>query len=372
MMRRTQSATLATRAKAGRALFAPLAYGLLLLACMAQALYAAQSSPTQATAKPAQLHSAKKHKDKAHRSSNTQAKPDARRPDTAGPLSLVVVGDMMLADGPMDAMRKGQDPYAGFAELFAGADIRIGNLECVVATTGSPEDDKPNVFRVHPRALKYIKRHFDAVGLANNHSGDFGPQAFAQMLGLLKQHHIGFYGGGMNLTEAHTPWIIERKGVRVAILGYDEFQPRSFEADTDRPGVAWSEDAQVLRDIRAARTIHKADVVIPVMHWGWEEPVANERQRQLARLMIDAGADVVIGGHPHQLQDTERYQGKPIFYSLGNFVFDGFPLPINYIGWALRMELDKNGVQKVQAHVSHIGPTGLPKPGKVLADPTLK
>jgi poly-gamma-glutamate synthesis protein (capsule biosynthesis protein) len=358
----------------GRPLFAVLTSGALLVMLAAQPVWAAEPGTVQSTGTPTKtkalaqkLHQAKaSHPAKAHKDST------ARRPDTQGPLSLVVVGDIMLEDGPMDAMRKGQDPFAGFASLFAGADIRIGNLECVVATTGSPEDDKPNVFRVHPRALKYIKRHFDAVGLANNHSGDFGPQAFAQMLGLLKHNQIGVYGGGMNLSEAHTPWIIERKGVRVAILGYDEFQPRSFEADTDRPGVAWSEDSQVLRDIRAARTVHKADVVIPVMHWGWEDPIANDRQRQLARLMIDAGADAVIGGHPHQLQDTERYKGKPIFYSLGNFVFDGFTLPINYLGWALRMELDKTGVQNIKVHVSHIGPTGLPKPGKVLADPTLK
>ena len=357
-----------------RTLFAALAGGALLLAFAAPSVLAAEPGTKQTTSKSAEAkaHAKSQHKGKAPHPAKAHKDSAARRPDTQGPLSLVVVGDMMLEDGPMDAMRKGQDPYAGFASLFAGADIRIGNLECVVATTGSPEDDKPNVFRVHPRALKYIKRHFDAVGLANNHSGDFGQAAFAQMLGLLKHNKIGVYGGGMNLAEAHTPWIIERKGVRVAILGYDEFQPRSFEADTDRPGVAWSEDSQVLRDIRAARTLHKADVVIPVMHWGWEDPIANDRQRQLARLMIDAGADAVIGGHPHQLQDTERYKGKPIFYSLGNFVFDGFPLPINYLGWALRMELDKTGVQNIKVHVSHIGPTGLPKPGKVLADPTLK
>jgi len=286
-------------------------------------------------------------------------------------VSLVFAGDSVLDDTAGEMIRRGEDPFASFAALFASADIRITNLECVVATTGSA-GNKNYTFRAHPRVLPVLNRHFDAVALANNHSGDFGPQAFAQMLGLLKHNKIGVYGGGMNLSEAHTPWIIERKGVRVAILGYDEFQPRSFEADTDRPGVAWSEDSQVLRDIRAARTVHKTDVVIPVMHWGWEDPIANDRQRQLARLMIDAGADAVIGGHPHQLQDTERYKGKPIFYSLGNFVFDGFPLPINYIGWALRMELDKNGVQKIEVHVSHIGPTGLPKPGKVLADPTLK
>ncbi|MCF8147115.1 MAG: CapA family protein [Sulfuritalea sp.] len=277
-------------------------------------------------------------------------------------VSLVVVGDIMLEDGPSFAMRKGKDPFAGFAHFFKNADIRIGNLECVVATIGSPEEDKPNVFRVSPKSLKFLKRHFDAVGLANNHSGDFGPQAFAQMLGLLDKEGLGVYGGGMNLAKAHTPWIVERKGLRVAILGYDEFQPRTFEADTDKPGVAWSEDAQVVRDIQAARSRWKADVVIPIMHWGWEDPIANARQRQLAHLMIDAGADAVIGGHPHQVQDTETYQGKPIFYSLGNFVFDGFSDPINNTGWVLRMELDRSGVRKVEVHVAKIGPGGIPRP----------
>lgn len=282
---------------------------------------------------------------------------------SAGPsdvVSLVVVGDIMLEGGPDRAMRAKRDPFAGFAAVFKGADIRVGNLECVVSTVGSAEPDKPNTFRVHPKRLQYVARHLDAVGLANNHSGDFGPKAFADMLGWLKRQGIGYYGGGMNLKEAHTPLIIERKGLRIALLGYDEFQPRSFEADHDRPGVAWSEDEQVVRDIQAARSQWRADLVIPIMHWGWEEPIANARQRKLARLMIDAGADLVIGGHPHQVQDTELYQGKPIFYSLGNFVFDGFPDPVNNKGWAIRFEIDKQGVRSWQVHTAKIDRQGLP------------
>ena len=130
-----------------------------------------------------------------------------------------------------------------------------------------------------------------------------------------------------------------------------------------------STDAQVVRDIQAARSRWKAEVVIPIMHWGWEDPVSNARQRQLARTMIDAGADAVIGGHPHQVQDTERYQGKPIFYSLGNFVFDGFSDPINNRGWALRLELDKTGVRQVEVHVAQIGAGGLPKAAGRVAGP---
>ncbi|MEY3468812.1 MAG: hypothetical protein RL203_906 [Pseudomonadota bacterium] len=279
-------------------------------------------------------------------------------------VSLLVVGDMMLAGAPGRAMQKGIDPFAGFAKLFKASDIRIGNLECVVATKGSQEPDKPNTFRAHPYSLKYLRKYFDAVGLANNHSGDFGPQAFSEMLGLLKKNGIAYYGAGHNLKEAHTPVLFERNGIRIAILGYDEFQPRNFEADHDRVGVAWSEDEQVVRDIQAARKEWRADIVIPVMHWGWEEPVANARQRQLARLMIDAGADAVIGGHPHQVQDTERYKNKPIFYSLGNFVFDGFSLPENNLGWALRMELDKSGVRNWQVHKAAISSKGIPSPTK--------
>jgi poly-gamma-glutamate capsule biosynthesis protein CapA/YwtB (metallophosphatase superfamily) len=279
-------------------------------------------------------------------------------------VSVVFAGDIMLEGGPDRAIRRGQDPFAGVAHLFKGADVRLGNLECVVATVGSVEPEKPNVFRVHPRGLKFVQRHFDAVGLANNHSGDYGPQAFAQMLGLLKKAGLGYYGGGHNLKEAHTPLILERQGLRIALLGYDEFQPRNFEADHDRAGVAWSEDEQVVRDIGDARRVWKADVVIPVMHWGWEEPIANARQRKLARLMIDAGADAVIGGHPHQLQDTDQYKGKPIFYSLGNFVFEGFPDKANNVAWVVRLSVDRQGVRAWQAHTVHIDKQGLPHAGK--------
>jgi poly-gamma-glutamate synthesis protein (capsule biosynthesis protein) len=159
---------------------------------------------------------------------------------------------MMLAGAPGKAMQEGRDPFAGFSKLFKDSDIRIGNLECVVATKGSEEPDKPNTFRAHPRSLKYLRKYFDAVGLANNHSGDFGPEAFTEMLALLKKNGIAYYGAGHNLKEAHTPMVFERNGIRIAILGYDEFQPRNFEADHDRVGVAWSEDEQVVRDIQAA------------------------------------------------------------------------------------------------------------------------
>jgi Bacterial capsule synthesis protein PGA_cap len=194
-------------------------------------------------------------------------------------VSLVFAGDTTLDDDPGALIERGGDPLAGFAPLFAQADIRIANLECVVATTGQA-GHKNYTFRAHPRVLPVLKRHLDGVTLANNHSGDYGREAFAQMLGLLRQTGLAQAGGGMNLAEAHTPWIVERHGLRIAILSYNEFMPRSFEADHDAPGIAWSEDEQVVEDIRKARSVHRADVVIPFMHWGWA-PACDARHRAL-------------------------------------------------------------------------------------------
>ena len=281
-------------------------------------------------------------------------------------VSLLFAGDTTLDDDAGALIARGGDPLAPFAALFAGADIRLANLECVVATTGSP-GSKNYTFRAHPRVLPVLRRHLDGVTLANNHSGDYGREAFAQMLGLLREHGLGQAGGGMNLAQAHTPWIVERQGLRIAILSYNEFMPRSFEADHDAPGIAWSEDEQVLADIRAARAVHRADLVIPFMHWGWEnERSANARQRQLARAMIDAGADAVIGGHPHVTQDIETHRGKPIVYSVGNFVMKETDNEWQRQGWLLRMVFDRQGAVGLQTHAVRLDLQGLPSPAPEL------
>lgn len=283
-------------------------------------------------------------------------------------VSVVMVGDVMLADGPGRVIARGQDPFAAFKTHLRNADIRVANLECVIALHGRALD-KPWTFRAHPRSLKWLEQYFDAVSLANNHSGDYGHQAFAEMLGYLERAQIAYFGGGRDLSAAHTPLILERHGLRVALLGYNEFMPRNFEADFDRAGIAWSDDEQVLADIRRARETHGADLVIPFMHWGVEhESVANRRQRELARVMIDAGADAVVGGHPHVTQDTEVYRGRPIIYSLGNFVFDGFTDPANNTGWLLHLTLDRAGVAAWRSVVARIDRQGLPHPATVPGD----
>lgn len=283
--------------------------------------------------------------------------------ETGAPtVSVAFVGDIMLDERPGKLIKRGIDPFAPFADILHSADFRIGNLECVVATTGAARD-KPYTFRAHPRVLPILKRHFTALSLANNHSGDFGPVAFRQMLDLLDREGLLYFGGGRNLSDAHAPLLLERNGLRIALLGFNEFLPRSFEADFDKPGIAWSEDDQVQADIKNARIRYRADVVITFMHWGWEHKhLASKRQHQLAHLMIDSGADAVIGGHPHVTQNIEHYKGKPIFYSLGNFVFNGFSDKDNNTGWLLRLELDKQGVRQWKTYIAKIDHNGIPHP----------
>lgn len=280
----------------------------------------------------------------------------------AEPVRLVFAGDIMLDDGPGRTIAAGGDPLAAFAPLLTGADYAIGNLECPIATGGKALDNKIYTFRAHPRVLEVLKGRFDALAVSNNHAGDYGKAAFVETLERLEKSGIRSFGGGRNLAAAHAPLWIEKGGLRIAVLGYSEFKPRSFEAGPDWPGVAWSEDSQVVADIRAARAAG-ADLVIPFMHWGWErEPGPGERQRELARTMIDAGADLVVGGHPHVTQGAEYYRGRPIVYSLGNFVFDGFESPAARLGWLLRVTVDRQGVVAWDTVAARMDEAGTPHP----------
>jgi len=287
-----------------------------------------------------------------------------------GTVDITFVGDIMVAETPGELIGRGEDPFLPFAPLLKDADLRIGNLECVVATVGEAEI-KPFTFRAHPRTLATLARHFDAFSIANNHSGDFGKAAFAEQLVLMKQAGVPYFGGGANLEEAHKPWIVERNGLRIAFLGYDEFKPRSFEAGAARPGIAWSgEDEQVIDDIVNARVRDHADLVIPIMHWGWEdEGYPSERQKQFAREMLDAGADMIVGSHPHVTQGAELYKGKLIVYSLGNFLFNSFETEATTTGWVLEVTLTKEGLVEWRTHVARIDDQGVPHPDPAASSP---
>jgi len=296
---------------------------------------------------------------------------DAPRAPQAETVRLVFTGDIMLDMFPGATLSQGHDPFAHYADVFHEADLVVGNLECVVATGGT-QFRKPYTFRVHPRAIPILDRWFDAFSIANNHTGDFGDEALLEELQLFAGK-VPLFGAGRDLAEARKPWLVERNGIRIAILGYNEFIPKEFAAGENDPGVAWSLDEHVLADLRAARETHKADVVIPFMHWGSEyEPAPDDRQKQFARAMIDAGASAVVGAHAHVTQGAEIYNGRPIVYSLGNFVFDGFEEPEANLGWVLRLTIDRQGIVKWDTIVHDINFIGTPTPNWSSAGPSAK
>ena len=141
-----------------------------------------------------------------------QAQPDQ---PTSQTIDLAFAGDIMLAETPGERISLGEDPFFDFAEVFRKVDLTIGNLECVVATTGT-EYDKPYVFRAHPRVLELVRKHLDIVCLANNHTGDYGHAAFLEQLQLLEQKNILYVGGGRDCAHARKPLIVEHQGLRVA------------------------------------------------------------------------------------------------------------------------------------------------------------
>lgn len=285
-------------------------------------------------------------------------------PRAAETLSIVFGGDVMLDGGPGHAIMNGKDPFSDFESLLKGADFAVCNLECTVATSSKQRADKSYLFFSRPRGLEPVKRYFTAVSVANNHALDYGRKAFVEELELLDEAGIGHFGGGRNRREAHRPLLLERKGLRVALLAYNDIPPRSFAAGMFRPGVAWMDEGKMVSDITKAHTAGRADIVIPFLHWGSEmEPLPKTEQQALARRLIDAGASAVIGGHPHVTQTVEVYRGRPIIYSLGNFVFDYFPVdPPIWTGWLAKLTFSRDGNVDFGIVRFEIDPAGIPHP----------
>jgi len=155
-----------------------------------------------------------------------------------GTVRIVFVGDVMLGRAPGEAITRGEDPFAEVASVLKDADLTIGNLECAVSTVGEAVP-KPVNLRAGPACIPLLQRYFSAVSLANNHTGDYGPEALVEGLTLLEKANVPYFGAGRNRKEAHRPAILQRNGLRVALLGYNDVIPPSFEAGDDRPGTAW-------------------------------------------------------------------------------------------------------------------------------------
>ncbi|TJY43528.1 CapA family protein [Cohnella pontilimi] len=242
------------------------------------------------------------------------------------PVKLAFVGDILPAASVAQLMKKnGYDyPYREAQSLLQAADITAGNLEAPITGRGTPAGNKQYLFRGPAEALPALKdAGFDVFTLANNHTLDYGWVGLQDTMDALNDHGLKHVGAGTDATEAYTPVYMESKGITVAYIGISRVLPEpSWKAAARHPGVADGYNpAGAEKAIRDAKK--NADLVVVLVHWGIERAdQPNKDQKELGHRLIDAGADLVVGSHPHVLQGFEFYKNKWIAYSLGNFVFN--------------------------------------------------
>lgn len=262
-------------------------------------------------------------------------------------IRIAAVGDIMLAhpvtENPLHA-------------ILRDADVGFANLEVPLSSRGEPAD-KPIAFRSDPGLASELGRlGLDVVSFANNHSLDYGISAMLDTIVAVEEAGVAVIGAGRNLDQAMTPRLIKGGNARLAFLAFCSTLPVGSPATAARPGVAPIRiqasilaDAPILEEqpgtspyiktealtedvehARAAigRARQSADGVVVSIHWGvppgWAAPfqgVLTDYQQPLGHALVDAGADLVLGHHPHTLHGVEIYRGKLIAYSLGHFVF---------------------------------------------------
>jgi hypothetical protein len=274
------------------------------------------------------------------------------RPLAAGePLvELIAVGDVMLGRGVADE----PDPLAAVAPWLAAANLTLGNLECVVAEGGA---GRPGPYRLRAPVSSVATLRaagFNLLGLANNHALDFGPGGLAEMVARLQAAGIAPLGVGADAATAVQPLIRDVGGVRLAFLAFNAVSdPEDNPQDAGWTRAAW-DLAHASAAIAAARA--QADAVIVFIHWGYEYELRSDpAQRDAAQAMLDAGAALVIGHHPHVVQGTAASPDSFVAYSLGNLVFDQQQGETRS-GLALRAFFDADGLRAVQALPVWAGP----------------
>lgn len=239
-------------------------------------------------------------------------------------VTLGFVGDIMMDRGVKTSVIKnfGGDYNKIFAEAdtLEEPDIMFGNLEGPISDKGVKVGSIYS-FRMDPLGTRALKdAGFDIVSFANNHVGDYSDAAFLDTLGRLEEDSILYTGAGENYTEASRPTIIERDGIKIGYLAMSDVGPEFMKATDVKPGILLANDKNLDTIVRSAKEL--TDVLVVSIHWGDEYKPHNKRQETLAKRMIDNGADIIVGHHPHVPQDVDTYKDGLILYSLGNFVFD--------------------------------------------------
>ncbi|MEA1052780.1 GNAT family N-acetyltransferase [Lamprobacter modestohalophilus] len=331
-----------------------------LLAKMTQAAQAVQYrlwdglTPLPQVASSASKVQAEKPAAKPHRTASSKLD-NSLRPDRA---VVIWGGDINLGRRQHYLTASiGAENVLGGIPALRTADLRIANLECVVAIAGEQggkgSNKAPHYYRARPEMLRILtSAHIDIVATANNHSGDYGPEALLEQGRWLDRVGIGHSGSGSHLEAALQP-VVRRAGtLNVALFSLDATKPL-FAATKDHPGGAYLDpDTPALwQDTLAPRITavrEQADVVLVAVHWGRNQQERPEpRTKALAHAIIDAGADAVLGSSAHCVQGVECFRQRPILYDAGNLLFDEVRETPKH-GGLFALEISHQGVERVR------------------------
>ena len=280
-----------------------------------------------------------------------------RQAESTERVSVLFAGDTCPFQSVEPVIREGKsnEILAEILPLLKQNDLRVVQLETVLTEKNTPIlKDGPNL-KSHPDTVSFLKAaSFDVALTANNHTGDFGPDALMDMLEHLQENGIRTVGAGASLAEADRPLVIEKNNLRIAILNFAEHEYGTAEAGL--PGCAPLEVLDNIRLIRQCR--QENDLCIAVIHGGNEQnPVPSPRQQRTYRAFADFGANAVINFHQHCPQGFEIRNGVPILYSPGNFLFPAGnfenescrDIPWWY-GYMPQLHFDRKGVYSMALH----------------------
>ncbi len=285
---------------------------------------------------------------------------------------VLLVGDIMLGRGvatPEAPVR----PLRFVADRIRRADIAVGTLESTLSDNGEPQQPGDDSFAAPPGTLAGLERlGFDALSLANNHTGDFGPVAFDETLRAFQGRRIQAFGAGRDLERAGRAAVVRRNGVSFGFIGFNAIgeTPR---ATRDSPGALSVRMPPRTGPLQQADLEHvtrlvgrldqRVDVVIVLPHWGTQythtpEPI----QSQVGGALVRAGADLVVGGHPHWVQGLEPVGSAVIVHSLGNFVFDMDFMEQTMEGVMLAATFRGDRLAGIRLEPYRMGPDFAPRP----------
>jgi len=280
--------------------------------------------------------------------------------------SIFFLGDISLNNGYIKLAESGIDPFFGVKTYLQGSDVVIGNLECLLCSPYGENHKKKPRLKTEASALKLLnKLQIDHVALANNHIADNLEDGVERTLQFLSANGIGAFGVRIkDFDENFDCYPITFEGKRIAILNYVTEDTHPSLPDDFRYEVSKFNLEDVNYKIKSIRD--KYDFIIVYLHWGGR--VEGGRypdwgQNKIAHSIIDVGADIIIGHHPHVIQPMEIYKSKPVYYSLGNFCFDdivsdGEVIPLTHdrrIGMMVKLELLESGLKSSEVFIRNEG-----------------